>query len=201
MRRLAKAFDNAGIDPSTLRVSTRQESAREEDDPHFPSSSRVSDALTGADTTSYQEREPIENDEERLAMKQGDMAPPVPERVANPRIQGDRAVQEFQSNSDKMHRATSDDAFTQAWFKNVPQCLFTVREKDGYKRCHLQCVNVSLQHPLQQRGFLQPEERIPEGREHEKASYQSDKVQRHRVVTSQRILGKQPRACYPDVRG
>ena len=62
-------------------------------------------------------KEPIEDDEERLAMKQGDMPPPVPERVANPRIRDDRAAQEFQSNSDKMHRATSDDAFTQAWLK------------------------------------------------------------------------------------
>ena len=32
-----------------------------------------------------------------------------------------------------------------------------------------------MQHPLQQLGFLQPEERIPEGREHEQASYQSAK--------------------------
>ena len=53
---------------------------------------------------------------ERLAMKRGDMPPPVPKRVANPRIRDDQAVHEFCSNSDKMHRATSDDAFTQAWF-------------------------------------------------------------------------------------
>ena len=29
-------------------------------------------------------------------MRQGDMPPPVPERVANPRIREDRAVQDFQ---------------------------------------------------------------------------------------------------------
>ena len=46
------------------------EPTREEDDPHFPSSSRVSDALTGADKASYQVREPIENDEERLAIEE-----------------------------------------------------------------------------------------------------------------------------------
>ena len=115
--RLTKAPDNAGIDPGTIKMKTwYQEPIREGDDSQLPSSSRASDALSGTDRTSYQVREPIEDDEERLAMKQGDMAPPVPERVANPRIQGDRAVQEFQSNSDKMHRATSDDAFTQAWF-------------------------------------------------------------------------------------
>ena len=46
---------------------------------------------------SYQIREPIENDEERLAMKRGDMPPPVPKRVANPRIREDQALQEFPS--------------------------------------------------------------------------------------------------------
>ena len=60
--------------------------------------------------------EPIEGDEERLAMRQGDMLPPVPERVANPRIREDRAVQDFQCNSEKMHRATCEDAYARAWF-------------------------------------------------------------------------------------
>ena len=87
---------------------------REDDDPHFPSSSRVSDALTGADWTSYQVR--IEDDDDRLAMKEGDTPPPVPERISNPRIREDQAFQEFHSNSDRMHSATSDDDFTQAWF-------------------------------------------------------------------------------------
>ena len=62
---------------------------------NFPSSSRVSDALAGADRTSYQVREPIENDEETLAMKKRDMPPPVPERVANPRVREDQASQDF----------------------------------------------------------------------------------------------------------
>ena len=47
--------------------------------------------------TSYQVREPIENDKERLAMKKGDMPPPVPERVANPRIRKDQVLHEFHS--------------------------------------------------------------------------------------------------------
>ena len=67
------------------------EQTREDDDPHYPSSSRVSVALTGADRTSYQVREPIENDD-RLAMKKGDVPPPVPERVANLRIRKDQAT-------------------------------------------------------------------------------------------------------------
>ena len=116
--RLTKALENAGIDPSTMKMKTwYQEPTRESDDSQVPSSSRASDtgAPTGTDRT-YQVREPIEDDEERLAMKQGAMPPPAPERVANPRIREDRALQEFQLNSKEMHRATSDDAFTQAWF-------------------------------------------------------------------------------------
>ena len=163
------------VDPGTMKLKTRyQEPTREGDDSQLPSSSRASDALSGTGRTSYQVREPIQDDEERLAMKQGDMLPPVPERVASPRIRDDRAVQEFQSNSDKMHRATSDDAFTQAWFNYCRNVLSQSVRKTGTNG-DICSVNASVQHPLQQRGFLQPEERIPEGREHEQASYQSEK--------------------------
>ena len=72
-----------------------QESIGEDDDPHAPSSIRVSD-LSGAERLSYQVRGPIENDEDRLAMKRGDMLPPLPQRVANPRIREDQ-FQEFHS--------------------------------------------------------------------------------------------------------
>ena len=48
-------------------------------------------------------------------MRQGDKPPPVPDRVANPRIREDRAVHDFQCNSEEMHRATHEDAFTRAW--------------------------------------------------------------------------------------
>ena len=69
------------------------------------------------DRTSYQVRGSIENDVERLSMKKGDVPPTMLERVVNPRILKNQSLQEFHSNSDKMHRATSDDAFTtQAWF-------------------------------------------------------------------------------------
>ena len=86
--RFTEAPENAGIDPSTMGVSKwYQESNREDDDPRSPSSNRVSDVLTG-DRTSYQVREPIEN-EDRLAMS-GDMPPPW-QRVASPRIREDQA--------------------------------------------------------------------------------------------------------------
>ena len=73
-------------------------------------------AITGTDRASYQAREPLEDDEERLAMRQGDLHPPGPERVANPRIREDRAVQDFPLNSAKMHRTTCENAYTRAWF-------------------------------------------------------------------------------------
>ena len=65
----------------------------------------MSDVFSGIDRTSHQGREPIEDDEERLAMKRGDMPPPLPKRVANPRIGHDQTLHKFYSNSDKMHRA------------------------------------------------------------------------------------------------
>ena len=105
--KLTKAPENAGIDLTTMRVSKwYQESTGEGDDLRSPPSSRVSGVFTGTNRMSHQVRQPIENDEETLAMKRGDMPPPVPKQVANPRIQEDQALQEFHSNSDKMHRAT-----------------------------------------------------------------------------------------------
>ena len=79
---------------------------------------RASDenSLTGTDKPSSQARELIEGDDEQLPMKQSDMPQPIPERVANPRIREDPTVQDFQRNSEKMHRATHEDAYTSAWF-------------------------------------------------------------------------------------
>ena len=87
-----------------------RKSTREDDDLHLSSSSRVSEVITGTNRSSYQAREPNEYDEERLAMKRGDMPPPVPERVDNPRIREDQALLEFYSNSNRIHRTTSEDA-------------------------------------------------------------------------------------------
>ena len=67
---------NSGINPSTMKMQR-----------WYPEPDRASDttSLTGFDRPSYQAQEPIEGDEERLAMRQGDMPPPVPERIVNPR--------------------------------------------------------------------------------------------------------------------
>ena len=90
-----KAPRNAGIDPSTMKMKQwyqGQNRVIDKSQWQWPDD-LVSDkkAPTGTDRASYQAREPIEGDEERLAMRQGDMLPPVPERVTNPRIRGDRA--------------------------------------------------------------------------------------------------------------
>ena len=82
----------------------------------FSSSSRVGDVFTGTNRMSHQGREPIGDEEERLAMKRSEMPPPLPNRVPNPRSRDDRALHTCFSYSDNMHRATSDDAYTQAWF-------------------------------------------------------------------------------------
>ena len=63
--------------------------------PHFSSSSRAGDAFTGRTRASYQAREPIEDDEEGLAMKRAGMPPPLSRRVPNLRIRDDRALQDF----------------------------------------------------------------------------------------------------------
>ena len=77
---------NSGLDPSTMKMKQ-----------WYQGQDRASDqkAHTGTDRASYLAREPIEDDEERLAMRQSDMPPPVPERIANPRFREDRAVQDF----------------------------------------------------------------------------------------------------------
>ena len=69
----------------------------------------------GTNRTSYQGREPIEEDEDKFSMNRRDMPPPLPQRVANPRTRIDQVLQEFHSISDRMHRATWYDAFTHAW--------------------------------------------------------------------------------------
>ena len=83
---------NSRIDPSTMKMKH-----------WYQGHDRVSDqkAPTGTDRASYHAREPTEDDDERLAMRQSDMPPPVPERVASPRIREDPAMQDFQQNSER----------------------------------------------------------------------------------------------------
>ena len=161
----------------------------------------MSDVFTGTSRTSHQEREPIENDEERLAMKRGGMPPPVPKRVANPRIRDDQALHEFYSNSDKMHRATSDDAFTQAWF-DYSQSVFpqsvrkTMTNVELFNVPTYQCSIL-----FNNMGSVNQKSEFRRPVNLNKPYYQRSKVQCRRFVTSQRILVKQLRACDSDGRG
>ena len=49
----------------------------------------------GTERSSYQAGGPVEDDEERLAMKKGDMPPPLPRRVSNAKIRDDQALHDF----------------------------------------------------------------------------------------------------------
>ena len=80
---LTRALENAGIDPRTMRVSKWcQEPAPKDDDSQSPSTTRVSDVVE----VIIPDTRAIEIDEEGLAIRRGDMLPPVPKRVENPRI-------------------------------------------------------------------------------------------------------------------
>ena len=139
---------NGGTDPSTMKRKH-----------WYQKLNRVSDQKgpTGTNRASYHAREPIEHDDERLAMRTGDMPPPVLERVANPRIRKDRAVQEIQQNSEKMHRLLSK---TPAQKHGLTNCrrVFPQSVRKAGADVNLHNVSTQVQHPLQYHGFLQQEE-------------------------------------------
>ena len=99
---------NAGTDPSTTNMQQ-----------WYQKHNRVSDQKvpTGTNRASYHARETIKDDDERLAMRKGDLPPPVRERVANPRIREDRAVQGIPTELGKDAPCRSRRRPTQkAWF-------------------------------------------------------------------------------------
>ena len=122
LEKATEAPRNAGIDPSTMKIKQ-----------WYQRHNHINNQKTHTKTnkTSNHAREPLENNDERLAMRQGDMPPPVPERVASPRIREDRAVQDFRQNSEKMQHATSEDTYTKAW---LPKCLPTICEDNKSRR-------------------------------------------------------------------
>ena len=76
-------------------------------------------------------------------MRIGDMPPSLPGRDFNPRTRDDQASNQFFSNSDKMHLATSDDAGTQAWFDYSRSSIFTQsEEKNRWRRWVVQRTNL-----------------------------------------------------------
>ena len=118
---------NAGVDPETMKMKrwyqdTRRVSDRSEERPR---EKQRDDDLTGVDRASYQTRPRIEGDEERLAQRRGNLPPPPPGRVANPRIREDRALQEWKT--EEMHGASYDNEEARAWFdycrRTFPQSI------------------------------------------------------------------------------
>ena len=88
--RFKETPDHAGFNPDTMRVSKwYQKTTLKGDVSHFSSFSRTSDTFVETNLTS--ERELVEDDKERLAMKIGDVPPPQPGRVSYPRIRDDQA--------------------------------------------------------------------------------------------------------------
>ena len=78
--KLTEAPDHSGFNPDTMRVGKCfQKTTLKGDVSHFSSFSRTRDTLVQTYLTS--EREPIEDDDERLTMKIGDMPLPLTGRV------------------------------------------------------------------------------------------------------------------------
>ena len=80
-QRFTEAPDYAGFNPDTMRVSKwYQRMTLKGDVSHFSFLSRTSDTFVETNLTT--EREPIEDDEEGLAMKIEDMPPTLSRRVS-----------------------------------------------------------------------------------------------------------------------
>ena len=78
--RFTETPDHAGVNPDAISFSKwYRQTTFKGDVSHFSSFSRTSDTFVETNLTS--EREPIKDDESRLAMKIGDMPSPLPGRV------------------------------------------------------------------------------------------------------------------------
>ena len=167
----------------------------------FQGHDRVNDkkAHIGTDRAPYHAQEPIEDDDERFAMRQGLCLHQYLNELPIRRFE--KTEQYRTSDRTRKRCTTSEDAHTEAWFDHCrsvfPQ---SVRSAGPEVDFH----NVPVQHRLQQHGFLQQREWISESWEYWWADFFIRKVQRYQqssVVTSQKILVKQRRACDLDVRG
>ena len=129
-----KPPENRGMDPGTVKMKKwYQGQTRESDESQCQSpSDRASDteAPTGTDRTSYQAPEPIEDDEERLAMRQGDMPPPSSTWAS--------------CHSENSTRTSSTGSSLELGQGTVPPSKTLTR----YKCWPLQRVNVPVQHPF-----------------------------------------------------
>ena len=208
-----KAPRNAGIDPSTMKMKQWYQGQNRVSDKsqwQWPDD-RVSDkkAPTGTDRASHQAREPIEGDEERLAMRQGDMPPPVPERVTNPRIREDRAVQDFQMNSEKMHRATYETPTRDPWFDHRRSIIFRSVLPQSVRKAgpNVDLYNVSTYQCSILFNNMGSFNRKSEFRKAENMDKPVSPQEKFNVTSDPQLSllrefwGKQLRACDPDGRG
>ena len=116
--RLTKAPENAGIDPSTMKMKNGRRNLAIVMFLSFrlPVARAVQELPLERTEHPIRDGNQLKLTKRGLLRDKGDMPSLVPERVANPRIREDRAVQDFQRNSGKMHCATYEDANTRAWF-------------------------------------------------------------------------------------
>ena len=119
----------AGLDPVCMRMSPWYS---EGDDSQPLASKGMNEDSSGAKRSQYQIPRLVAKDEERFARKKGEKPPPLPKRIDNPRIREDPALMEFCSNTDKIHQATSEDPYAQAWL-NYSQSIFpqSVKKSGG----------------------------------------------------------------------
>ena len=95
---------NAGLDPVSMRMSPLySEPICGGTDPQPLAFKRLNEHSSGAKRSQYQIPRPVAKDEERLTRKKGDMPPPLPRKIDNPRLREDPALMEFYSNTDKIH--------------------------------------------------------------------------------------------------
>ena len=116
---------------------------------------------------------------------------------ANPRIREDEASQEFRSDSDKMHRATPDTGFTQAWFDHSRSSFPQSVRNTGTDVEFLYVPTYQCSTLFNNMGsFRQKSEfRRPEKLDKPITKGETD------FVPSQRILAKELRACDSETRG
>ena len=79
----------AGLDPVCMRMSPWYS---EGDDSQPLASKGMNEDSSGAKRSQYQIPRLVAKDEERFARKKGDIPPPLPKRIDNPRIREDLAL-------------------------------------------------------------------------------------------------------------
>ena len=100
--RQEKGPRNAGLDPISMRTSQwYSEPICEGNDSQTSSFKRMSEDSSGIKGSPYQIPRLVAKDKERVTRKRGDMPPPLPRRIDNPRIREDPALMEFYATTDK----------------------------------------------------------------------------------------------------